>query len=439
MMTVARRDRAMTTRRTVVTSAQPAVGDAGVSTGSPVEIRPLEPHERPEGRRVFGTAMLFLPPASVFTPDDPYGDDVFEQGRWFGAFDEGRLVGSAESFGGWLAVPGGARVPHAAVSLVGVLPTHTRRGLLTRLMRAQLEDVAARGEVAATLRASEAVIYERFGYGIASTVAQVEVARARARLRPTVPTGGPVRLLNAENSWDLQAAIYERMVHQPGAIGRPPGWWTRGRRALAAGGRTAHLVVHGEPGAEDGYACYEAVARGDWQVDGNRAIRVRDLVAGSAEAHAGLLRFLLDIDFVDTVVYDDAPLDDPLRAMLTDPRAVRTTEVYDETWLRLVDVPAALAARTYAGGAEVRIEVVDPLLPGNSGVYAVSAAGAARGSGGGADLTLGVADLGAVYLGGTRFWQLARAGRVVATDPAAIANADALFAVPAQPYAATGF
>ncbi|ADP82810.1 GNAT family N-acetyltransferase [Pseudofrankia inefficax] len=406
-----------------------------------VEIRTLAPEERHAARRVFRAAMLFLGPLPTAESAERAGGDAFaELDRRFGAFADGELVGCVDSFASWLTVPGGRRVPHAAVTGVGVLATHTRRGLLTGLMRAQLEDAAGRGDVVATLRASEATIYERFGYGVATQVGRLEVTRSRVRWRPSAPAGGPVRLVDPLDGWDLFARIHEEAAHQPGAIGRSRGWWNR-RLRWAREATTAQLaVVHGEPGAEDGFALYEPVRTPDWHVDGHRVVQVTDFVAGTPAARAGLLRHLTGLDFVDRIEFLEMSLDDPLPAALTDARAVRLTSAEDETWLRLLDVPVALAARTYSGPGRVTVEVDDPLLPANSGVYEISAAGAARVSTSApADLRTGIAELGAVYLGGTRWWQLASAGRVESRDPAAVATADTLFATAALPYAATGF
>ncbi|MBL7486703.1 GNAT family N-acetyltransferase [Frankia sp. AgB1.9] len=416
-------------------------GLARAREATAVEIRTLAPEERHAARRVFRTAMLFLGPLPTAESAEQAGGDAFaELDRRFGAFVEGELVGCVDSFASWLTVPGGRRVPHAAVTGVGVLATHTRRGLLTRLMRAQLEDAARRGDVVATLRASEATIYERFGYGVATQVGKLEVTRSRVRWRPTAPVGGPVRLVDPVDAWDLFARIHEEAAHQPGAIGRSRGWWNRHLRWVREATTAQLAVVHGEPGAEDGFALYEPVRTPDWHVDGNRAVRVTDFVAGTPAARAGLLRHLTGLDFVDRIEFLEMPLDDPLPAALTDSRAVRLTWAEDETWLRLLDVPAALAARTYTGPGRVTVEVGDPLLPANAGVYEISAAGATRVSTSTpADLRTGIAELGAVYLGGTRWWQLASAGRVEARNPAAVATADTLFATAALPYAATSF
>lgn len=73
-------------------------------------------------------------------------------------------------------------------------------------------------------------------------------------------------------------------------------------------------------------------------------------------------RFLLGIDLVDRIVAEERPLDEPVELILADHRQGNVDRVEDEHWLRLVDVPRALAAREYGHAAPVVVEVTDPLL-----------------------------------------------------------------------------
>ena len=384
---------------------------------------------------VFRTALVGLPPL-------PVGADIarlFEPGRTLGAFVGGELAGTADSYSSRLVVPGGAWVPQAAVTHVGVLPTHTRRGIVTALLRRQLADIAARGEIVATLRASEAVIYERFGYGVAGSSAQRELSRGRARVRETAPRGGQVRLVDAASSWKMLAQIYESGgASRTGVIDRPVYWWRLHELLHGEKASPAYVAVHGPAGAEDGFVRYHPINTAEWFSSRDRAIVVDDLVATTPEAYAGLIRFLLGIDLIDRIVFPYTALDDPLAMLLTDERAVRTVSVSDETWLRIVDVPAALDRRGYHGPRSVVLAVTDELLPRNTGSYLVSAQGAVR-TDAPADLSVDVSTLGALYLGGSRWWQHARAGRVTVHRAGAVETADELFRTDALPFAGTLF
>jgi predicted acetyltransferase len=382
---------------------------------------------------VFRTAMVGLPPLPDLAPGQITA--LLEPGRTIGAFVDGHLVGTADAVTSGLTLPGGAIVGHAAVTHIGVLPSFTRRGIATGLVRHQLGDIAARGEVVATLRASEAVVYERYGYGVASSTQTVEVRTARATLRPGVGTGGPVRLLAPGEAWDTLARIYAgHRPSRPGTIDRPQVWWKSRRIRAESSSAAAYVAIHGEPGQESGFARYHPVDTDSWFVSDQRTIVVEDFFAPTTEAYLGLMRFLLSLDLVDRVMFWMLPVDDPLPWLVLDRRSVRTTAVHDETWLRIVDARQALAARTYLGDEEVTIAVNDPLLPANSAVYAIT--------GGGAEPTdrrprlhVGIEGLAAVLLGGATWRGLAVAGLARADDPRAVAAADRLFAVPTAPYA----
>uniref|UniRef100_UPI002454B142 GNAT family N-acetyltransferase n=1 Tax=Nocardia abscessus TaxID=120957 RepID=UPI002454B142 len=360
--------------------------------------------------------------------------------------DAGRLAGWAgtdvDGLAAWLdarAAAGPTRneaEPTATVTHVGVLPTHTRRGVLTALLHHQLADIAERGEAVATLRASEGGIYARFGYGIASSFARVEVQRRRARLRDTVAASGPVRFVDGVAAWKLLPQIYATAdISWTGAVDRPEYWW-RLQELLSTA--PSYCLVHGPAGAEDGFARYQPVDPMSWLSRPEKQVVVNDFVAATPTAYRGLIRQLLSIDLVETFVFPFVALDSPLRHLLTDKRAVQVVSTRDETWLRLVDVPQALARRTYREAAAVVVEVVDPLLAANSGRYRIAADGVRRVRET-AEVTVGVADLAAVYLGGTTWRALAFAGRVDEHRPGAVAAADALFAADGLPFSGTFF
>ena len=382
---------------------------------------------------VFRAAMIGFPPLSNLAPGQI--TKLLERGRTVGAFVGGKLVGTADAATSRLTLPGGAIVDHAAVSHIGVLPSFTRKGIATDLMRHQLRDIAARGELLATLRASEATIYERYGYGVASWSQTVEVRTARAALRPDVGTGGPVRLLDATVAWDVLPGIYaDNRSSRPGTIDRPEVWWQVARMRVESSSGPSYVAVHGEPGSESGFARYRPVDTESWFVSDQRTIAVEDFFAPTTEAYLGLLRFLLGLDLIDRVVFWMLPVDDPLPWLLVDRRAARVTAVHDETWLRVVDAEKALTARRYTGDDTVTIAVNDPLLPNNSASFAIAPDGAEP-TDRRPQLRTGVEGLATVLLGGASWHGLAVAGLAQANDPAALAIADRLFAVPDAPHA----
>ena len=382
---------------------------------------------------LFRTAMVGFPPLLNLPPGQI--SKMFEPGRTVGAFVGGQLVGTADATTSRLTLPGGATVSHAAVSHIGVLPSFTRKGIATDLVRHQLRDFAARGEVVATLRASEATIYERYGYAVASSVQSVEVQTARAALRPDVGAGGPVRLLDAAEAWDVLPQIYAgNRPSRPGTVDRPGVWWQSLRLRTESLSGASYVAVHGEPGSESGFARYRPINTETWFVSDQRTIVVEDFFAPTTDAYLGLLRFLLGLDLVDRVTFWMLPVDDPLPWLLLDRRAVRVAAVFDETWLRVVDAQEALAARRYAGDGAVTLAVNDLLLPNNSATFTIAGDGAEK-TDRPPHLHVSIEGLGAVLLGGSTWRSLAVAGLARADDPAALVMADRLFAVSAAPYA----
>jgi predicted acetyltransferase len=399
-----------------------------------VAVDLLEVDELRAAHMLFGAA-IHRPPA-----DDAgwaASARLYVPGRTFGVHAGGALVATATSFPSDLAVPGGAVLPMAAVTRVGVRPDHTRRGLLTAMMRAQLDDAAARGEPVASLRASEARIYGRFGYGVATRGRSVQV-RADPAFRPDAPRGGTVRLLERAEIVPVLRDVHARIaLRRPGGITRTEGWW-----AVGAGRRVEvereHVLaaVHTGPDGDDGFAIA-------FTGDAHRSLDVHDLHAADVAATAALWRFLLGVDLVDSVQGRLRPLDEPLELLLADPRACAVTGNEDEAWLRLVDVPVALAARGYGAAEPVLLAVHDGFLEANSGVYRIADGSAERvGPLGGPvrpELECTVAALAMAYLGDRRPSELVASGWWSAPEPAAVPRADAAFATAGTPWCGTYF
>lgn len=322
-------------------------------------------------------------------------------------------------------MPGGAVLPMAAVTGVGVRTDHRRRGALTGLMRLQLAECAAAGEVFAALHASEPVIYGRFGYGLGTRARTMRVRSPRARMRPEVPAAGTVGLLTKDEALALLPEAYSRLPVRAGMMGRAPAWWVLGYEQRMTHGYFRVAAHRDVDGMVDGFVGYRP---GPFPQDVRvgASIAVLDFMAATQEVATDLWRFLLDIDLIEEVTGYVRPADDPLEAMLGDMFAVRG-DVAEELWTRVVDVPTALAARTYEAADPVVVEIVDPLLPDNSGRYLISPHGTDRTDRPPA-LTMSVETLGWVYLGTWRPSALASIGRLTAHDPAALPAADRLFA-----------
>jgi predicted acetyltransferase len=350
------------------------------------------------------------------------------------------------SFG--MAVPG-AVLPVAGVTMVGVLSSHRRRGILRSLMRRQIADIAARGdEPIAALWASETPIYGRYGYGKATANASFKFGRGDGTLGPAAPSDPALSLrlaVPAEVASEL-AKVYDGVLAgQPGFFTRSEAWWARllhdpeGERH--GFGPQRCLLAEDATGIR-GYALYAAQGRWDDQTDlPDGVLVIRELIAADPAAGAALWHDLLGRDLIDTVLADHRPAEDPVLYQLLDGRRARST-VRDGIWVRVIDLPAALARRSYACQVDAVLEVTDELLPGNAGRWRLRAlvpGGGIPGADGSAslvtcertndpaDVALDVRELGAAYLGGTRLGTLAAAGLVTELRPGALGPLSAAF------------
>ncbi|WP_141995609.1 GNAT family N-acetyltransferase [Amycolatopsis cihanbeyliensis] len=375
---------------------------------------------------------LHAPPASAEDWQRVRG--AYQEGNTLGVFDD-TLIGTARFFDSELVLPGGDRVPMAAVTGVAVRPNRTRRGVLTELMHTQLTDLAERGVPVAGLVASEGLIYGRFGYGIATTSRSYTVDRRRAVPRPDLPLGGEVELFDLDTALEWLPAVYRDLAPRwPGMMTRGRYWWPAGGVFMGRTENPVTVAVHHGPGGADGYAVYQ-VDRSDPRH--GAVLKLIDFHYGSFSAFAGIWRYLLGVDLVAEIEASARPRDEYAELLFTDPRAVRATGAGDDIWLRLVDVPGALRARERGQGTVV-LEVVDPLLESNSGRYLVSAGEVSKVTTP-AGLRLNVDTLAMIYLGGWRPSALAEAGRIEVADPAAVVAADSLFATRRAAWCGTFF
>ncbi|MDQ2727524.1 MAG: GNAT family N-acetyltransferase [Actinomycetota bacterium] len=302
-------------------------------------------------------------------------------------------------------------IPLAAVTAVGVHPTHRRRGILRRLMAEMLDDGRRRGEPAAGLIASEAPIYGRFGFGQATAGATVVVSTGRSGFFIDAPR--------------LDLRIID---------------------------------------VDEGFTSYRPHPVDNIDGFDQARLEVRDLMGATPETEAGLWRYLLDVDLVTEVAANRRAVEDPVRWRMSDPRRWRTRAYSDMLWLRPLDVPVLLEGRAYTTPGQLVIDVVAPPDPGaptepvgtgtgadhpgdddvvagrwsvEAGPDGVSVRRARQGQA--AELHLGVAELGALYLGGIGATTLAAAGRVVEERAGALRLADRLFAATPSPLSSTGF
>jgi predicted acetyltransferase len=358
--------------------------------------------------------------------------------RFYAAYDGDTPVGTAADFPFRLTVPGG-ELAAGGVTWVAVMPSHRRQGILTQLMRQELDDLHERGEPLAVLWASEAAIYGRFGYGIAAPTVQLNADRASFTLRDDPGPRGRARMVDLEAAVEPCMAVYDSVrLTIPGFTARDRDVWETYRLAdpehWRRGGSPKFVAViefDGEPAA---YAIYRI--KSEWSNGfSNSQVNLIETVATSPAAERELWRFVFGIDLIARVQGRHDP-GSPLFLMVVDPRSLRL-HVSEGLWLRLVDVEGALAGRSYASDDEVVVEIRDDFCGWNAGRWRIGRDVSRTDDD--PELELDVADLASAYLGAFSFSRLAAAERVRELKDGAIARADALFRTLRPPYCPEDF
>jgi predicted acetyltransferase len=360
--------------------------------------------------------------------------------------EAGTLAAVHASFPFTLPVPG-AEVPCAGLTWVGARPDHRRRGLLSAMIDTHFERALRRGEPVSALFAAEPAIYGRFGYGSAADDVRLVIARGAALRDVAGSDALTVRFEPLDRSVHVPLV---QAVHAAAGNGRP-GWIRRDttllqERQLADppawrdGGEPLRVVT---VLAGDTPRAYALLRRKEvWGDGGARSkVLVREVAALDAAAAHRLWSVLLDLDLTATVESGMLAVDDELLHLLVDPRAT-VPKVSDNLWLRLLDVPTALAARRYSAPVDVVLDVHDARLPANAGRWRLATG--SQGPDGAwdaqvastsepADVTVDVRELGATYLGGRSLAALARAGLVTEHRAGALQCVSAAFRWPLAP------
>jgi predicted acetyltransferase len=429
------------------------------AAGAPYPIRPIGPDEFDRFQLVEQHGFNEGP---ITEDDRRLALTRFEFDRSLAAFDDGTPIGIAGAYSFRLSVPGSELLPAAGVSYVSVLPTYRRRGVLNSIMRHQLEDVRGRGEPIAVLWASEAAIYSRFGYGRASWTFRFTVRRGEGALAATVVAdrGLVLRLADPSAALAELAKVYDSVLSgRPGLFVRNEAWWQRiiyDPPEYRRGASPVRCLLAEDDSGPRGYALYSALRPSDPEPFlPSTVLTVRELMAVDPAASAALWTNLLSRDLTSELRAWLRPVDDPLLYQLADPRRARPQPA-DGLWVRIIDVPGALAGRRYSCPVDVVIEVRDDILPGNTGRWRLTTSAGAAASGAAAsgaaasgaaasgaaasgaadagrglaascvrvtsaaDLVLDVTQLGGAYLGGTRLGALAEAGLVTELRPGAV-------------------
>ncbi|MGW6459618.1 GNAT family N-acetyltransferase [Streptomyces sp. NPDC055078] len=394
------------------------------------ELRVLRPAEWDEW---YGTVELAFGGAAGSPEHREAVHSLTDFDRSLAVWDGDECVGTAGSFPFRMSVPGGHLVPFAGITMVSVASTHRRRGLLSTMMRRQLDDIRAWGDPLAVLLASEPAIYGRFGYGVASRQLRAEIDTARVRLAlPPGADGVRLRRVPPADAMAACEAVYARQVPgRPGMIARLPGWdrlQILDTPAEQAGGSPLQCVLAERDGDVLGYVQYRI--KPSWEDAGpNGTVALHDFQALEPAAYAVLWDHLFGIDLTSKISMGNRPVDDPWQYLVSDIRRC-SVGVVDGLYVRPVDIGPALSARTYRAPVDVVLDVHDDFCPWNTGRWRLSGdpkGASCERTADAPDIALSVRELGSAYLGGVSLTTLAAAGLVTELSPGALARASLAF------------
>jgi GNAT superfamily N-acetyltransferase len=351
-----------------------------------------------------------------------------------------------------LSVPGpdaGVRqVPCAGLTWVGVHPDHRRRGVLTAMLRHHFEQVREHGGHLSALHASEPAIYGRHGYGLASLELQVRLGRGTTLSAPHLEEAAATLTTRIATASDPGVPARLRACHLAhadlGAVVGAAGYYERVCLELPEHLRDKEpwrVLFAQRDGVDVGFAAFRRTEK--WEKARPAGEVEVWTVVGEPAARLALLRRLVDLDLIATVKVGTVSLDDPLLTWVGGPRSASDVGTYDGLWMRLVDLPAALQARTWSAPCDVVVEVADQAAPWNEGSWRIhaDASGAAvvERTSEDADLRLRTEALGAAYLGGGNLVALHRAGLVAEHRPGAVRELWRAMRTDVPPTAAVGF
>lgn len=369
------------------------------------------------------------------TGRDPIGDahwqslaDTAASSTMWRILVSGHPAGMIETWPADMVVPGGQRLPVTVLGRLAVHPDRVGGGLARTLVETAFRATA---EPAILLQSRPRQFYQRFGCGPATRARDIIVDSGVARPHQGAPAAGRIRTVPAEQAARLLPELYERCRRTTGSVGRAGYYEPLLAYEVATAGVEMRVLVHSGPDGDDGFARVARTAP-----DHGGAIEVWDLHSRTAQAWAGLWRAVVEEADGGEVQAPLRPLDEPVDRLFTDPRSCRAAVTRDVIWLRPHDVVPMLRSRPYGGAEPLVLEVSDP-FPGTAPARCLIGDGQVVPTDQPAELRIGAADLGALFLGDVSASALAVTGRLTVLDPAALPVADRLFATSGLPWAGT--
>jgi predicted acetyltransferase len=411
-----------------------------------IELRPVTDNNFVEWRKAVRHGF-----GEQVHPDDiaRLRNDRAELDRLVAAVDtgSGRIIGTGGADSYSLTVPGGATVPMAGVAYMTTSVTHRRQGAFSSMMSQIHSAARERGDIIAGLWASQSHLYSRFDYGLAINSYDWEIdpsygAFSHSPVSDDEESDAHVYFVGADEAAAMLPGIYEQMRQETtGAVDRSPGRWRYelfDEERVRARASSMFFAICEEAGEQTGYVAYRMRRVGDTDMG---TLEVSEQVSVTDTAHATMWRFLLNFDLVGKIIAVNRPADDPLWWMLSDPRRLNRKS-HDALWLRLLDIPKALEARTYNADGRLKIALVSEAQPEVTGTYVLDiddSQASVKKTTDKPDVVVTPADLAALYMGGVTPGSLVEAGRVDVVTTGSLAKLHGMFSTDSAPWCAHYF
>jgi predicted acetyltransferase len=394
-----------------------------------------------------------LPAATAFVASlggkPPVDDERFRQ-YWdvpasLGAFDgDGMLLGVAATFASRFTAVGGAPLSCYTVPSVGVRPDRQGMGVGRELLERQVVDAVAAGAAVMALNASESGIYGRYGYGPTSAWQTIELGLRGLQFRESAPRAMPgsiTELTIGEVAQQLPALHARCFGRWGGELERPAGMWFAHLRPRLGKSLPTYAGLRDASGALVAAVAFTVEQAFDDIAFAN-VLEVVDLFGIDDRSEALLARWLCERALAGTVKAERWNPRSVLGLLLADGRMLRTTMAADAVWVRVLDVPAVVAARPTTGVGTVCVRVADAMVASNDRTWVIEGIdGQLRctPSDVDPDLTLGIEQLAPLLWGFRRASALASAALIEVHDQAALATLDRLLATDSPSWCSVGF
>ena len=332
----------------------------------------------------------------------------------------------------------------AGITGVATNPGYRRQGLVRELMIRTLIQEHEKGVPVAILWASMGAIYQRFGYGLASTHVRYSFDPRFAGFQVSNSVHGPTRLYEKKEALPIIKNIYRQYCMDRNLlIHRVDRMWEA--MLPDKGKRKQYIAIFSnEDGQPTAYGLYQTRWMEGPNAGPDQKLTLSDFCWLDINAYQGMWEYLCAHDLVGKIDWHYVPEDDPAPGLLLEPRVLQRSTM-DGVWLRVIDVEACLASRQYDVPGEVILKIIeDKLCPWNTGVYQISSTGEAcevsrADQTGTIDIEVSVQGFASLVSGHSKASWLDRIGRLNATRPERLADIDSFFATRYRPTCANDF